>query len=410
MAVSKRLLALGATAAMIFAACGPAQSAAPSSGGGATTPPSTAGTTPTEAPSQAGGGEKVVACVAFDTGGLGDKGFNDLAKKGLEDAAAAGYETHFSEAQGATDYENNIQTLIDQGCGAIVTVGFLQSQATANMAAANPEIAFAQVDTAWNPCGPDFVCGDDASTADKDEGADDTPQPANFTGLDYQVDQAAMLAGYLAGGWSKSGTVATYGGLAFPGVTRFMDGLWAGVQYYNQQKGTDVKVLGWDGSLADPAGSGTFVGGSGGNDTWVNPTKGEELAKTFHDQGADIIHPVAGATGNGSIKAAQEGDYWAIGVDTDQYLSIGPPTNAAILTSAQKAIDVSVLDFFNQVTGGYLGGTDYSGTIANNGVLLSPYHDYDAEIPAELKGEIDALKTALGDGSITVCSFLARGC
>jgi basic membrane protein A len=397
--VSKRLLALGATAAMIFAACGPAQSAAPTTGGGATTPPSTSGAA-SEAPSQAAGGEKVVACVAFDTGGLGDKGFNDLAKKGLEDAAAAGYETHFSEAQGATDYENNIQTLIDQGCEAIVTVGFLQSQATANKAAENPTIAFAQVDTAWNACGPDFECGND----------DDTPQPANFTGLDYQVDQAAMLAGYLAGGWSKSGKVATYGGLAFPGVTRFMDGLWAGVQYYNQQKGTNVEVLGWDGSLDDPASVGTFVGGSGGNDTWVNPTKGEELAKTFHDQGADIIHPVAGATGNGSIKAAQEGNYWAIGVDTDQWISIGPPTNAAILTSAQKAIDVSVLDFFNQVSGGYLGGTDYSGTIANGGVLLSPYHDFDAEIPAELKTEIETLKGALGDGSVTVCSFLARGC
>ncbi|HEX3265728.1 MAG TPA: BMP family ABC transporter substrate-binding protein, partial [Candidatus Limnocylindrales bacterium] len=344
--------------------------------------------------------KKTVACVAFDTGGIGDKGFNDLAKKGLEDAGTAGFETHFSEAQGATDYANNIQTLVDQGCTAIVTVGFLQSQATADAAAANPTIAFAQVDTAWNKCGPDFTCGN----------ADDTPQPANFTGLDYQVDQAAMLAGYLAGGWSKSGTVATYGGLAFPGVTRFMDGLWAGVQYYNQQKSKTVKVLGWDGSLADPSSKGTFVGGSGGNDTWVNPTKGEELAKTFHDQGADIIHPVAGATGNGSIKAAQEGGYWAIGVDTDQWISIGPPTNAAILTSAQKAIDVSVLDFYNQVEGGYLGGTDYSGTIANKGVLLSPFHDFDSQIPADLKAEIATLQTALGNGSVTVCSFLKRGC
>ena len=71
------------------------------------------------------------------------------------------------------------------------------------------------------------------------------------------------------------------------------------------------------------------------------------------------------------------------------------PTNAAILTSAQKAIDVSVLDFFDQVDGGYLGGTDYSGTLANDGVLLSPYHDYDSQISAELKAEIDALQAAL---------------
>jgi len=393
LAISRRLLALGASAAFIFAACGPGTATtAPATQNAATEAPAT------EAATQAA--TKPVACVAFDTGGLGDKGFNDLAKKGLEDAGTAGFTTHFSEAQGATDYANNIQTLIDQGCQAIVTVGFLQSQATADAAAANPTIAFAQVDTAWNKCGPDFTCGN----------ADDTPQPANFTGLDYQVDQAAMLAGYLGAGWSKTGKIGTYGGLAFPGVTRFMDGLYAGIQYYNQQKNASVKLFGWDGSLKDPTTTGAFVGGSGGNDTWGDPAKGEQLAKTLHDQGVDVVHPVAGATGNGSIKAAQEGGYWAIGVDTDQYLSIGPPTNAALLTSAQKAIDVSVLSFFNQVAGGYLGGTDYSGTIANSGVLLAPYHDYDSKFSADLKSEVDALKAKLADGSVTVCSFLGRGC
>ena len=79
-------------------------------------------------------------------------------------------------------------------------------------------------------------------------------------------------------------------------------------------------------------------------------------------------------------------------------------------TSAQKAIDVSVLDFYNQVEGGYLGGTDYSGTIANKGVLLSPFHDFDAQIPADLKAEIATLQTALGNGSVTLGSFLKRGC
>jgi len=390
LAISRRLLGLGASAAMIFAACGPGTTASQAPAGTATAAPTVAATQVA----------KPVACVAFDTGGLGDKGFNDLAKKGLEDAGTAGFTTHFSEAQGATDYANNIQTLIDQGCEAIVTVGFLQSKATADAAAANPTIAFAQVDTAWNKCGPNFTCGD----------ADDTPQPANFTGLDYQVDQAAMLAGYLGAGWSKTHKIGTYGGLAFPGVTRFMDGLYAGIQYYNQQKTATVKLLGWDGALKDPSTTGTFVGGSGGNDTWGDPAKGEQLAATFSDQGVDVVHPVAGATGNGSIKYMYEHQKFAIGVDTDQYISIGPPTNGALLTSAQKAIDVSVLDFFNQVATGYLGGTDYSGTIKNNGVLLAPYHDYDSKFSTDLKAEVDALKAKLADGSITVCSFLGRGC
>ena len=77
--------------------------------------------------------------------------------------------------------------------------------------------------------------------------ADDTPHPANFTGLDYHIDEAAMLAGYLAGSWSETGKIGTYGGQQFPGVTRFMDGLYAGVAYHNEQKDTTAEVLGWDG-------------------------------------------------------------------------------------------------------------------------------------------------------------------
>ena len=396
MAISKRLLALGASAAIILAACGPGGTAsqAPVTQGPATEVPGS------EAPSQAA--TKPVACVAFDTGGLGDKGFNDLAKKGLEDAGTAGYETHFSEAQGSTDYANNIQTLIDQGCQAIVTVGFLQSQATADAAAANPTIAFAQVDTAWNACGPDFVCGNQ----------DDTPQPANFTGLDYQVDQSSMLAGYLAASFTKTGKIGTYAGQAFPGTTRFMDGLYAGIQYFNQQKkpATPVILVGWDASQADPTKTATLVGGSGAADTWNNPAKGKQFAQTFLDNGVDIVHPVAGGTGNGTIETMHNAGKYAIGVDTDQYISIGTPNNGAILTSAQKAIDVSVLDFFNQVSGGFLGGKDYSGTLKNGGVLLAPFHDFDATIPADLKAEITALQGKISDGSITVCSFLGRGC
>jgi basic membrane protein A len=391
--ISRRLLGLGAAAAIIFAACGPGT---PSTAPTVTQPAATTGT-PTTAPTQAA--VKPVACVAFDTGGLGDKGFNDLAKKGLDDATAAGFTTHFSEANASGDYAGNIQTLVEQGCEAIVTVGFLQGLATYQAALANPTIAFAQVDTAWNPSGPDFIAGNE-----------DDVRPANFTGLDYLVDQASMLAGYLAAGWSKSGKIGTYGGLAFPGVTRFMDGLYAGIQYYNQQKTATVKLFGWDGSQENPADSGTFVGGSGGNDTWGDPAKGEQLAATFADQGVDIVHPVAGATGNGSIKYMSEHKMWAIGVDTDQYISIGPPTNDALLTSAQKAIDVSVLNFFNQVASGYLGGTDYSGTIFNGGVLLAPYHDYDAKFSADLKSEVDALKDKLAKGTVSVCLFLAAGC
>ncbi len=65
-----RVFAIGTTAMLVLAACAPA---AP--------PPE-----PTAAPVAIAPPAAYKACVAFDTGGLGDKGFNDLAMKGLDDA------------------------------------------------------------------------------------------------------------------------------------------------------------------------------------------------------------------------------------------------------------------------------------------------------------------------------------
>ncbi len=378
---SMRLLSLGAAAAFILTAC--------SSGGAATTAPSVAPSdAASEAPSESAAaspsgsavsGAGYTACVAFDTGGLGDKGFNDLAKKGLEDAEAAGYTVFFSEAQGATDYAANIQRLIDQGCQSIVTVGFNQAQATIDATKNNPEVSFAQVDAVW------------------DETANG-PTPANFTGLDFQIDEAAMLAGYLAAGFSKSGKIGTYGGQQFPGVTRFMDGLYAGIKYHNEQKGTNVELLGWNAATQ----TGTFVGG---DNPWGDPAKGEQLAKTFLDQGVDIVHPVSGATGNGTLKAMLAAGKWGIGVDTDQAVSLAEYAGA-ILTSAEKVIDVAVLDTFNKNSGGDTGGENYIGTLENKGVRLSAFHDFDSQISAELKSEIDALSAAIADGSVKVADYL----
>ena len=350
------MVALAAATAILVAACG--------------------GSSASTAPTAAGGYK---ACVAFDTGGLGDKGFNDLAKKGLDEAAAAGFQTAFSQATGSTDYAANIQRLLDQGCKSIITVGANQGQATVDATKANAGVMFAQVDTVWDTT----VNG---------------PIPANFIGLDFQIDQAAMLAGYLAAGVSKSGIIGTYGGQQFPGVSRFMDGYYAGIAYYNKAKGTNVKLLGWDAAKQ----TGTFVGGS---NPWGDEPKGEQLAKTFVDQGADIVAPVAGATGNGSIKYMLSVNKWAIGVDTDQAISLSQYA-AAILTSAQKVIDAAVIDTFNANKAGGKGGTNYVGTLANKGVAMSPLHNFDATVPAALKAEVQALSDAIAGGTVKVADYL----
>ena len=62
----------------------------------------------------------------------------------------------------------------------------------------------------------------------------------------FNTAEAAFLAGYLAAGMSKTGTVGTFGGLRSRPSTVFMDGFAEGVEKYNEDNGADVKVLGWD--------------------------------------------------------------------------------------------------------------------------------------------------------------------
>ena len=72
----------------------------------------------------------------------------------------------------------------------------------------------------------------------------------------FNTAEAAYLGGYLAAGMSKTGTVGTFGGIQIPTVTVFMDGFADGVDKYNADNGTDVKLLGWDKAKQD----GLFAG------------------------------------------------------------------------------------------------------------------------------------------------------
>ena len=373
--MSTRLLALSAAAAILFAACGGGASTAPTTAPASTaasSAPTTAAATP--APFK--------ACLVTDTGGLGDKGFNDNALKGLQDALKAGYATEIKnlESKKDADYASNIDALVADNCQSITTVGFNMGDATKAGAAANPKVAFSIVDNAYDP------------------------PIANVTGIVFATEQAGMLAGYLAAGVSATGKIGTYGGLPIPPVTAFMDGLWAGIKYYNQEKGTKVTLLGYDpskptGGVLAPA-----------DNPWGNTDFGNQQANAFFQEGADIVVPVAGGTGIGSFTAAKQAQangqkVYAIGVDTDQFIT-APGFESVILTSIQKIIDKAVADAIHLAQGGTLGGANYIGTLANGGVGLAPFHNLSTLVSADLQTGLDALKGKISDGSVKVADYL----
>nr|MBA2264291.1 BMP family ABC transporter substrate-binding protein [Chloroflexota bacterium] len=188
------------------------------------------------------------ACMVSDVGGIDDNSFNENAWKGMEDAQAdLGVEVTFLESRSAEDYARNIDQHVADGCDMIVTVGYLLGDATAAAAEANPDIRFAIVDFAYDPALP------------------------NVEGLVFNTAEAAMLAGYASASWSKTGVMGTFGGINIgPGVTDFMDGFIAGANYWNEEQGADVRVLG--GRDPNDSASGSFTGNFESTDDAKNLT------------------------------------------------------------------------------------------------------------------------------------------
>lgn len=314
------------------------------------------------------------ACQVTDTGGVDDKGFNQTAYKGVTDAAEQlGIQGSVLESQAETDYATNIQSFVDQGCNIIVTVGFLLGDATAAAANANPTVPFSIVDYGY------------------DEGVITNN---NVLAQVFNTDEASYLAGYLAAGMSKTGTVGTFGGLNIPTVTIFMDGFYNGVQKYNADNDANVKVLGWNPKTK----KGLFT------ENFEKLDDGRTFAQNLVDEGADIVMPVAGPVGLGSAALASElgtDKLMIIGVDADQYES-DSANQGVYLTSVLKNMDVTTFDAIKQVFDGTFKGGIVVGTLANGGVGLAPYHDMESAVPVELQDQITALETGIIDGSIKV--------
>jgi basic membrane protein A len=307
------------------------------------------------------------ACQVTDTGGIDDKSFNATAWKGVEEAMAEfGIEGKYLESQQQTDYEKNLKAFVDEGCNIIITVGFLLGDATAAASTTYPDMMFSIVDYAYDPVLP------------------------NVLGQVFTTDEAAFLAGYAAAGMTQTGKVATFGGIQIPTVTVFMDGFALGVQYYNQQKGTAVEVLGWDPATQ----TGSFTG------NFESKEDGRTLGLSFIDEGADIIMPVAGPVGEGTAAAVKErGNAWVIGVDADWYETV-PDYKDIVLTSVLKNMNITTKGAIQAAMEGTFAGGVIVGTLENGGVGLAPFHDADSLVPAELKAELETIAAEIIAGNI----------
>jgi basic membrane protein A len=308
--------------------------------------------------------EAVKVGMVSDIGGVDDLSFNQNTWDGLAKAQEElGVQAQFIESQAQADYEKNITELAEQDYALIVTVGFLLGDGTAKMAAVYPDTSFAIVDFAYDP-----------------------PIP-NVAGIVFNTDEAAFPIGYLAAAWADMQDPADPGvgyvaGMQIPPVEIFVVGYENGVNYYNEQKGKDVKF------------SGVYVGDFEAAD------QGKIVGNSLIDEGADVIFGIGGKTGNGGLSAAKERGKWGVGVDVDQYFTV-PNEKDILLTSTMKRLDNSVFAVVEALLNDeFPGGSVYVGTLENGGVGMAPYHDFEDQIPDELKQEIEAIIEGIKAGEI----------
>lgn len=334
-------------------------------------------TTPTEDAGGAVDGFK--PCMVSDAGGFDDKSFNQLGFEGMQQAAdELGVEAISVQSDSESDYAPNIQSLVDQNCTLIITVGFALASAAGEAAIANPDIEFVSID--------DVVDNDF-------DGETDAP---NIKPIVFDTAQAAFLAGYASASYSTAKKVGTFGGMNFPTVSIFMDGFKQGVEYWNSEQGDTVEVIGWDGT------DGVFTGGFVANQDAINAAQG------IVDQGVDVLLPVGGPIYQSAASVIRDSgrEIAMLGVDADVF-ETDPTVADLLLTSIRKGIDVGVYDAVLAAGQGEFDAAPFVGTLENEGVGLAPFHDFESKVSPDLQAELDTIKAGIIDGSIPVQSYLA---
>jgi basic membrane protein A len=336
----------------------------------AATTTAAAATTTTVAESMAG--EGVTVGMAYDIGGRGDKSFNDSAAAGLDKAKADfGIEANELEPSGGGENrEENLRLLAETGLDPVFGVGFAFADGVAAAAADFPDTSFAIVD--------EIV---------------DLP---NVASLVFAEHEGSALVGAAAALKTQTNTIGFVGGVAGLGlIEKFQAGYEAGAKEVNPDVTVLVQYLT---EFPDFAGFG-------------DPAKGREAALAMYEEGADIVYQAAGGSGSGVFEAAKETSettgtkVWAIGVDSDQYLTAGEDVQEYILTSMLKRVDTAVYSTINNfVTDGQQSGVVVF-DLSADGVGYSTSGGFVDDIVDQL----DALRESIIKGDVVIPDAPAEG-
>jgi basic membrane protein A len=321
------------------------------------------------AKSSDGGGDKKLKVVYYVNGTLGDKGFFDSAKAGL-DKAEKELSVEVKTIEGGNnqaDWPAGLESLAADGKYDVIIVGTSQMlDITIDVAKRYPEENFILFD----------------------EVVSDVP---NIYSMLYSQSEGSFLVGAFGAlvttstelkGANPEKVIGFIGGMDIPIINDFKAGYEQGAQYVDP----DVKIIA------------SYVG------DFANAPKAKELALAqYNSQNVDISFNVAGGAGLGLLEAGKEVGKYSIGVDGNQ----NPLYPGSVLTSMLKNIDQSIYRALELHLKGELKyGTNEVLGLKEGGIGLAKDDLYEKHVPQSIKDKMKEIEEELRKGEIKVESIL----
>ena len=197
-------------------------------------------------------------------------------------------------------------------------------------------------------------------------------QAENMRTYDSRTYEGAYMAGIIAGGMSKTGTVGVVGSIPIPEVIRNINSFTMGAQSVNPKIKTKVVWV----------------------NEWFNPPKETEAAQSLLNGGADVLFQ--NTDSSAVLQTAGKAKKYAFGWDSD--MSAYSP-EAHLASSIINWGPYYIKATRDALEGKWTGGTGSWWGVKEGTIDIVSISD---KVPAEIKAKVETVKAGLKDGSFAI--------
>lgn len=261
--------------------------------------------------------------IVLSTGGLNDGSFNDAAYEGVMLLRKEGALVEVVDPGSISGIEPALRYFCKRKLDMVCAVGLFANEAVRHVSNEFPDSKIVLIDSVVSA--------------------------PNVLSILFDEEQGSFFAGAFAALVSKKGCVGFLGGMESPVIAGFEKGYKSGAVFVNP----NIKFVS------------RYLGNS--PDAFDMVDKAEKVGAEINQEGADIIYHAAGKSGLGLIAAARRGDFYVIGVDSDQ----SKTAPGKVAASVVKRIDIALVKAVEVLKKGSFNGGVWTLGLQDHGIELA---------------------------------------